>query len=63
MQGTKLDSSFIIDAKPDEKLSITSRNVPMMNHSDSVRSGSLAGNMIDTDGCHVKIIQSKELNP
>lgn len=63
MQSTKLDSSFIIDAKPDEKLSITSRNVPMMNHSDSVRSGSLAGNMIDTDGCHVKIIQSKESNP
>jgi hypothetical protein len=38
-RGTFVDKDCIIDAKPDDKLSISVRGIPMVNHTDSVRSG------------------------
>lgn len=45
--SSHLDSSYLIDAKPDDKLSLSTRNIPMVNHTDSVRAGSLGGNMVN----------------
>jgi hypothetical protein len=34
---SNLPKDYIIDAKADEKLSPSTRNVPMINHTDSIR--------------------------
>lgn len=59
-KGTKVDKDCIIDAKPDDKLSISVRGIPMVNHTDSVRSGmgaSMSNQAIELLNPEVPIVQ------